>query len=156
MRRLLLLPALWLAGCSLAVSARGLIRPLGEGVEIAAPNGKTRPLVLAGESELLRRAEGSLVEVEGTLRAGAIEVEGFRFVEGPHGLAAYVGTLRSDARRVWLEVPGGGPPLTLQLGFAPLPDDAPGAVVLVEGAAIGGDTLAVVGVRVLQPARPPR
>lgn len=83
-------------------------------------------------------------------------MEGWRIVEGPHGLAAYVGTLRSDARRVWLELDAGGPPVLLRLGITPLPEGAVGSKVLVEGPAVGPEELQVVAVRVLLPAAAPK
>lgn len=146
---------LLLAGCTLPVSARGLVSAAEGGLVITASNGKSRPLAVNAEVAALTHTEGLLVEVEGLLRRGVIEVDTFRIVEGPHGMAAYVGRLIETPTGLWLEQPGGQPSVRLDDRQVPAPN-AVGRVVLVEGLVDADDTVHVVAWLLLgEPERAP-
>lgn len=146
--------ALGLGGCAgLAVQGRGLVRVEGDVVTLAASSGRTRALRLDGDEVVLRAAEGLLVEVEGTLRRGDIDVDRWTIVEGPHGLAAFVGRLRADGSGLWLDRGAGDAALRLDDSLAPAPD-AVGRLVLVEGAVDGPYAVRALAWRVLEARTP--
>ncbi len=146
-----------LQACTYVVTAKGRLETLDDGsTRIGSSNGESREVRLVGEAAVLARAGGMLVEIDGTLRRGAIDVEAWRIVEGPRGLAAYVGRLLANEKRVWLELRDGAGAVTVHLGIAPLPEGALGSLVVVEGAARGPAELQAVSVTVLEPAGPRR
>ncbi len=148
---------LGMQACTYAVTAKGRLETMDDGsTRIGSSNGESREVRLVGEAVPLLRAGGMLVEIEGTLRRGAIDVEAWRIVEGPRGLAAYVGRLLADDKRVWLELRDGAGAVTVHLGIAPLPQGALGSLVVVEGPARGPAELQAVSVTVLEPAGPLR
>jgi hypothetical protein len=132
---------LLLQGCLVPVMATGTLEAHPDAVWIRASNDKARPLKLDEASAPLARADGLLVELEGTLRHGAIDVERWRIVEGPHGMQAWVGRVVVDPTgRLALEVPDNGTwrlrgPLLDALG------GAEGGIVLVEGMVDGPMTI---------------
>lgn len=129
------------------------MRVEGDAVSLAASSGRTRALRLDGDEVALRWADGLLVEVEGTLRRGDIDVDRWTIVEGPHGLSAFVGRLRADRSGLWLDRDGGEAALRLDDSLAPAPD-AVGRLVLVEGAVDGPYAVRALAWRVLDGPAP--
>lgn len=130
--------ALWLSGCALAVQARGPVSVGADGRPvITGTNGKSRPLTVPTRSPL-RHLDGQLVELEGILRKGAIEVTTFDIEEGRSGLPAYTGRVRIDGEGyVWLDDGQTGAMYRMDGG---LEDDVAALVgqdALVEGVVVG-------------------
>ena len=93
--------ALGLASCVVPVRAIGVVRPglasAPDQMTITSTEGRSRPLVLQGESAAMRFLDGHEVELEGTFRRGAIHVERWQVTEGINGLPVWVGEVRAVA-----------------------------------------------------------
>ncbi|MCB9663546.1 MAG: hypothetical protein H6732_05520 [Alphaproteobacteria bacterium] len=144
--------ALLTASCTLPVTASGLLAERGPETWIEAPSGKARPLSGA-EVERLRHLAGLVVDVEGTLRRGAIEVESWSILQGPLGFEAHVGLVDAGVSGVVLREVGTGKVLGLHGDPAEALWDEVGQWVLVEGIVDGPLRVRVMGWRPLHETR---
>lgn len=136
-RHLVLLPVV-LAGCTFAVAARGPIHMGEDGRPvITGTNGKSRPLTVPTRSPL-NHLDGQFVELEGTLRKGAIEVESYDIEEGRSGFPVYMGRVRIDQDGfVWIDDPQSGAMYRMDGGEEDAVADLVGKQALVEGVVVG-------------------
>jgi len=132
------LVATWATGCTFAVSARGPVSMGADGRPvITGTNGKSRPLTVPARS-VLNHLDGQFVELEGTLRKGAIDVETYDIEEGRSGFPVYTGRVRIDADGfVWLDDPQTGAMYRMDGGEEDSVAELVGKRALVEGVVVG-------------------
>lgn len=131
---LLLATLAWSAGgCAIPVRAQGVVRPVDGEVMIAGGSGKARPLHLTGRATPLQYLDGHVVELEGRLRRGAIDVERWQVTEGLHGLPVWVGEVVEVGGRLGLFMPEAGATTPIDPENAPELTPFVGRLLLVEG-----------------------
>jgi hypothetical protein len=81
-----------LMACS--VHRVGLVEADAGRVRLVGADGRGERLVLLGDAAVLRGMEGHLVEVDGRKALGALQVEEFRALEGPHALPVWLGQVQ--------------------------------------------------------------
>lgn len=118
-------------GCTYTVRATGLVSTVEGALTIQGSNGKSRPLLAEGDAAALHWLDGLLVDLDGTLRKGVIEVASWRITEGPHGLSAWTGIVVKTPRGYALDVHDQGGRLTL--GRSASLEAHLGRPVLIEG-----------------------
>ncbi|MEQ1571514.1 MAG: hypothetical protein ABMA64_38155 [Myxococcota bacterium] len=143
-------------GCS--VHRVGLIAPADPeiergGVELIATDGSREPLVLVGSATGLRQLDQHLVELDGRKGFGKIQVTAWRALEGPHGLAVYVGPVQRLGVQIGIADPSTGQLLVVDERAARELSPWLGDPVAVEGWIDGPLHLQVVGWVVLDPPR---
>lgn len=147
--RALLLAAVLSSGCSYAVSATGLMSWTGDELRITGANGKYRPIAPTQGAEPLRWTDGMIVDVDGVLRKGAIEVDTWRIIEGPFGFTPWVGEVGQRDGELMLYDSLNRLSLTLTGDATAGLEAHVGKLVLVEGITIGPNRARVMGWRAL-------
>src|SRR5688572_10797091 len=82
--------------CGCAVHTVGFVQVTDGTTALLLPDGREPTLALLDEeAEPLRHLDAWLLEIDGTRRLGSIRVKEWRAIEGPHGMAAWVGPIQS-------------------------------------------------------------
>jgi hypothetical protein len=126
------------AGCALPVRAIGRIEPSAGAMILTTSQGRSRALLLEGNAAPMRWLDGHLVEVEGESRPRAILVDGWRVVEGLHGLSCWTGVIEVTPEGVGLFDRDNGVLLRLDEDGGALLAPWAGRLVLIEGYAEAG------------------
>jgi hypothetical protein len=141
----------WMAsGC--AIHRVGTIEPEDGGIALVSlEGGHERLMLVAGGSEALRQLPHYLVEIDGRKGLGAIQVTRWRALEGPHGMAVYVGPVQRLGVQVGIADAGSGQLLVVDEAAARELAAYLGDPVAVEAYVDGAYHLQVVGWVPLEP-----
>jgi hypothetical protein len=93
--------ALWSAlGGACVVHRVGHIEAADRSVQLVGGNGRAERLVLSAAASPLAALEGHLVDLQGYKALGAIRVGQWRVVEGPNGMAVWIGRVQPSKKGV--------------------------------------------------------
>jgi hypothetical protein len=144
-------PALLLCGC--ALHAVGYVASSDDTIELMHGDGRTTPLVLIGEDiEPIEKLDGWLLEMEGQRRIdGGFRVRTWRAIEGPHGVAAWVGPVQSYGTVVGIYDERSQVVYGVDEASAARLRGLPGALVAAEAWVTGTHSLYVIHLVILDP-----
>ncbi len=144
-------PVLFVCGC--ALHAVGYVESSGDDVSLMHGDGRTTPLVLIGDDEEpLAKLDGWLLEIDGQRRMdGGLRVRTWRAIEGPHGVAAWVGPVQSYGSVVGIYDETSQVVYGLDEASAVRLRGMPGALVAAEAWVTGTHTLYVIDLVILDP-----
>jgi hypothetical protein len=133
------------------VHATGFVEASEDQVRLlGARRGTT--IVLLGDAEPVRKLGGWLVEIDGQRRLdGAVRVRTWRALEGPHGVAAWVGPVQATGGDVGIYDRASDVVYVLDEASAVKLRGLPGALVAAEAWVVGPHQLQVVELTILKP-----
>ena len=150
MRLVNALPLLW---CGCAVHTVGFVQVTDGTTSLLLPDGREPTLALLDEgAEPLRHLDAWLLEIDGTRRLQSIRVKEWRAIEGPHGMAAWVGHVQTlGGGKVGIHDRGSDALYVLDPASADRLRGVPGALVAAEAWVVGPQSLEVVHLAVIDP-----
>ena len=137
------LPTALLCGC--AIHTVGFVQVEDGNPALLLPDGREPALALLDrEAEPVRHLDGWMVEIDGHRRLASIRVRNWRALEGPHGMAAWVGPVSLYGKGVALLDRSSNALYLLDEKTAARLRGLPGALVAAEAWVVGPQSLEVV------------
>ncbi len=143
----MLVAAAVLAGCMVAVRARGEPVRTPQGLLLRGLDGASRPLVLPEGLGWMANLDGYTLEVEGRLRGEAVRADIVRLVASPSLMGAWAGPLVRVEGRLAVAAVGVGLPFWLTGDAAEPLEALLGVPVVVDGVVVAPNTVRVLKAR---------
>jgi hypothetical protein len=138
--------------CGCAVHAVGFVKVTDGTTALLLPDGREKTLALLDEeSEPLHLLDGWMLELDGHQRVSSLRVRSWRAIEGPHGIAAWVGPVQTLGNGVGILDRASNAVYRLDDASAAELKGLPGALVAAEAWVVGPQTLQVLHLTILDP-----
>jgi hypothetical protein len=143
-----------LLGCALHTTRAGLVEPTDDIVKLRTYDGQIYRLHLGEESAPIRHLDGVVVKVEGPRLLRGLWVGDWWVQDAGDGSGGFVGKLRIYGARLVIDDRNTRRTLVIADGTAPELRAYAGRPVLLLGHVVGGETIEVVGWRLLEDESP--